>query len=566
MRDLILIRIRWVGIIFIISFLALTTQLYKIQVKQYEQYAYRAIRQVGEEIPLEEVARGNIIDRNGRSLLDKENILGVAVFPTLIEDKELVSQRLGSILSMNKSEVLKKIQGNPFILKLNINDQEVKAIKELGNKGILVVNKEMRYGTNLLASHLIGNLGKIFEWQELEKLNKNSEKPYLYDDLVGKSGLEKYYEKDLKGVRYSKVLRAVFDRRGNFIPGLGINISKQVDSQRKNVKLTIDKDIQSIVERVMDEKVKKGSVVVMDVQSGDILAMASRPNFNPGLLNKIGQYDVEDGVFIDRSIALSPPGSVFKIVVASAALENNIVQKGTPFFCKGANEEIIKCTKKEGHGWLSFAQAMAVSCNPTFARVGLKLGPKVIEEYVNKMGLNDQTIIGYSKIDKRQNWKQIGEKDHLVNSLIGQGETLASPVQITTMMNTIASGGIYQKPRIVEAVINDKNKGEIFSSSEKIRVLSAQTAEDIKEMLFLVTTPGGTGNNAYLNHWGSAGKTSSVEINKKKNIANTWFSGFFPYDQPRYTITVMVEDGVSGGKTAAPIFKEIAEKILPYNN
>lgn len=566
MRDLRNNRIRWLVLIFIIAFLSLSAQLYDIQVNDYEVYAYRAIRQVGEEVPLEEVARGDIVDKNGRSLIDKEKVLGVAIFPSLLEDIKLASIQLSNITGMKESEIEKRIKLNPFFLKLNISKQEGEAIENLGNKGIIVINKEMRYGPNLLASHLIGNLGKIFEWKELEELNKKSNKPYFYDDLVGKSGLEKYYENELKGIRYNKVLRGFFYRNGDFIPGLGININHQKDDERKDIKLTIDWEIQSIVEEIMNEKVKKGSVVVMDVQNGDILAMSSRPKFNPGRLNKLNQEEIKDGAFIDRSLALSPPGSVFKVVVAAAALENNLVQKGTPFYCKGAKDEIIKCSKPEGHGWIPFAKAMAVSCNPTFARVGLKLGPKVIEEYVKKFGLEEQEIVGYSKIDKRQNWHQIGEKDHLVNSLIGQGETLATPVQITSMMNTIAAGGIYQKPRIVQAVIDKDNKGEIFSSSEKVRVISAKTAEDIKDMLFLVTNPGGTGENGYVKHWGSVGKTSSVEINKKKNIVNTWFSGFFPYEQPRYTITVMVEEGISGGKTSAPIFKEIAEKILPYNN
>ncbi|MBC7326474.1 MAG: penicillin-binding protein 2, partial [Moorella sp. (in: Bacteria)] len=202
--------------------------------------------------------------------------------------------------------------------------------------------------------------------------------------------------------------------------------------------------VQQIVEKVLDAHVKKGAVVVMDARSGDILALASRPKYHPAP-GRIEQYlRGEPGALLDQCVGLFAPGSLFKVVVAAAALAERIVTPETTFYCRGAKDWPVRCWSEHGHGVISFQEAFAQSCNPVFARLALELGAANLIAYARLFGLDDQRIAGYPvPADPRQNLDLIAAPHNLVNSSLGQGPVLATPVQITAMMNTVVNGGKY---------------------------------------------------------------------------------------------------------------------------
>jgi penicillin-binding protein 2 len=300
----------------------------------------------------------------------------------------------------------------------------------------------------------------------------------------------------------------------------------------------------------------------MEAGTGDILAMAGRPGYNPARLEQYLGAGSDERLF-DHCTALYQPGSVFKVVVAAAALEEGVVTPESRFTCRGDKESLIRCWKDTGHGDIDFSQAFAESCNPSFARVGLSLGAQRLIEYARRFGLDNQSVIGYPvPSDPRQDLKLIGAPYNLVNSSVGQGPVLVSPVQVSSMLNTIITGGIYREPRLVKEVRKYNGTADReFHPDQGKRAISPDTADKMRRLLELVIDEG-TGKEAQAQDYTSAGKSGSAQIGNGKGPVNAWFTGYAPRVNPRYIVTVLVEQGVSGGESAAPVFREIMEQIL----
>jgi len=384
---------------------------------------------------------------------------------------------------------------------------------------------------------------------------------------VGQAGLEYFYEQELKGTYPQKWARIALDARGRVIRGEGLAVNTAAaDPARRNVVTTIDRNIQQAVETAMDEHIESGAVVVMQAGSGDILAMASRPGYNPSPA-MIGQSFAsrQGDVYVDHCTSLFQPGSVFKVVLAAAAIDLGKVDLNEHFTCLGANAAPVRCWLAGGHGRITFQQAFAESCNPVFVEIGKRLGANNIINYAEAFGLSNQTIAGYPiKGDKRQNLAAIGEEYNLANSSVGQGPVLVTPLQVTAMLNVVASGGLYYPPRLVTGVADEQGSMvREIAQPEPTRAISGNTAAVMQQLLREVTEVG-VGQQAQVAQWGSAGKTGSAQLSNADGAVDAWFSGFTPADNPQYVITVMVHDGSSGGATAAPVFKEIAEKIMQF--
>lgn len=539
-------RIYKVFLLFFLIFAFYLGRIYYIQVNNHQKYASLMLKQDTLSVALEEYTRGNIFDRNMVPLTGTVVKNKVIVFPAMINEKKATIRRLAKILNLTDAQMKAKIGNQPHYLELNedLTAAQALTITKAKLPGIRVAPVTMRYGKPLLATHTIGFLGKIDsdELSTYKAMGIN----YSPTDSVGKTGLELFYEAKLRGVRPEKVMRAYVDGNGQLISGLGYRVEKNIDPNRHNLILTLDKRVQQIVEKVMDSKVKKGAVVVMDPSSGDILAVAGRPvtdNFN-------------------TAIHLYAPGSVFKIIMAAAVIEEGKVTPNSyfPYPCLG-DKDIIKCTSPAGHGKITLSQAVAISCNPTFVKVGtMLLGAQKIIDYAGRFGMENQNIIGFPfPADKRQKLALIDDPDNIANSSIGQGPVLASPVQVTAMSAVIANGGIYRTPRLVKEITN--SKGQLTKSypvAKETRVISAKTANEVNEMLEGVVREG-TGKGAAMAQ-GSAGKTGTAEDGH--GGTNAWFTGYAPNNYPKYVITVFVESGESGGKDAAPVFKEIMEQLL----
>ena len=553
-------RLFYILLCFILISILLPVHLYNIQIARGRELYLQAMEQDTEKAVLEDIMRGQILDRNLNSLTGGGQSYRIIVFPNLITEKQFVIDDLSKMLGINQKELDYYFNGKPCFLPYNLSPGQVQKVKDYRHKGITLQAVNFYYGEHPLANHLIGHLGKIPSEEYLQQLNSNGDNIYYISDLVGKMGLEKYYDNILKDRYPQRSIRLPRDANGNLIKGSQLIYCDNPDTNdRSDLVLTIDRDIQKTVEQVMDRRVKKGAVVVMDVATGDILAMSSRPDFDPRHVE--AYLSCSENAFLNRATALFQPGSVFKVAVAAAALEEKLVDDKTFFTCEGKHDKLVSCWNIAGHGRINFLQAFSQSCNPAFAETGLKLGAENIIHYTRLLGLDNQEITGYKVVrDQRQNLDLIAEKNNLVNSSIGQGPVLATPVQITAMLNTIATKGIYKKPVIVKEIRRNGKTVKYIDSEQGKRVLSEVTARILQDYLKSVITEG-VGKEAYIPLYGSAGKTGSAQTGNQGKV-NAWFSGFAPLENPRYTITVLVEDSTSGGESAAPVFKEIIEKLL----
>lgn len=546
-----------------IPFLLLLFRLCFIQVEKGNYYTAKAIRSETQTVPLEEFPRGNILDRNMCSLTGPVASNRLVIFPLLIKDPDLLSKELAAILKVNHASLLPALSKNPCVLPYRITSSTAEEVRQMNWPGVLVLPVTQRYGEEPLAVQVVGHLGKIQTKEEIG-LNKN-EDGFSLDDWVGRTGLELYYNRDLMASAASGYARIYLDARSKFLKGLGIEVNyKHVDDGRVNLVTTIDSNIQRVVEKTMNEYIKNGAIVVMDVKTGDLLAMGSRPEYNPQPL-KIEEYlEGDPEAFLDQCTMLFPPGSLFKVVTACAALQNGCVTEDDYFYCSGIKEKPIPCWNKLGHGRISFSDAFAQSCNPVFVKVAEKLGAEKLIACARSFGLDNQKITGYNiPYDNRQNLDLIASPYSLANSSVGQGPVLATPVQLSAMMNTIANNGVYMQPRLVrELRTNDGIIKHSFPVQGGTQTIPLQVALKMKKLLTLVTTEG-IGREAYVNGYGSAGKTGTAQLGEGKGV-NSWFCGYAPVDQPRYVVTVLVKEGINDGQTAAPVFKEIMSRILTF--
>lgn len=517
--------------------------------------AAAATAQSSVEIGLEDFRRGQIRDRNGVSLLAPMTVERVVVIPHYMNNKDGIARRLAEILEKDPAEVRERLNV-PGVLPYPANKVQTAAIRGMDEHGVLVLPVRLRYGERAGAPHVTGHLGKISSAAELGRIEAETGRTYRISDWVGKSGVEAYYERFLRGERPVSFIRSYCDARLLPLPGLDV-VAEQEDDGRGDVILTLDADIQRVAEKVT-AGAGTGALVVSDIRTGDVLALVSFPDY--AARNPTADIDAGPGdVFFNRATALYQPGSVFKMVVTAAALEAGA---DAVFTCGGAKDPLVACWHAEGHGEIGLAEAFAQSCNPYFGRLGLRIGADQIIRRAERLGLSDQTILGYPfEPDQRQNLALIGAPHNLTNAGIGQGPVLVSPVQVNALTATVANGGWYITPRLVDRVENQSGKRLLtVPAAEPQRVISGDTAEVMRGLMSAATTEG-QGRDAYLPGWGSAGKTGSAQVGDTGRV-NAWFTGYFPAASPRYALTVLVEDGISGGVSAAPLFREAAAEIM----
>ncbi|MBR2477021.1 MAG: penicillin-binding protein 2 [Clostridia bacterium] len=407
---------------------------------------------------------------------------------------------------------------------------------------IPLTGTDERYGVSHPAEHLIG-----------------------YTDGTGKgvSGIEAYIDENMTHLLYTKSA-GLKDAKGNHIP------NTNEENKKRYVKLTLDYHIQKIGENVLDESGITGALVVMDVESGDILAMVSRPGFDR---NKVGEYIEQGGTeLMNRAVAPYNAGSIFKIITASAALEEESVYNDTLFFCGGSTPidgiDFI-CHHRQGHGFLTLEDAFASSCNCSFYNIGAGVGCDKICSYARKFGLGEvvlDKVISESKGNIPTDTK--GTASETANISIGQGEILITPVQAAQAVCIIASGGKKRDVNIIEGIADEN--GNIIHSARKngeTKILSESTANKIGAMMRM-TTESGTGTGAESDVVAIAGKTGSAETGWQTGngyMVQGWYVGYFPYEKPKYALVVMTENGRQGNASCGPIFKKTAEEIMKLN-
>ncbi len=545
-KNIIHSRLQNFGYIVCLVFILLIGRLYYLQIYNNKDLKNQSLKQRGSEINLYP-KRGIVYDKNLIPLTNRERVTTLVIpKDKLLKDKELLNEvKKNTILSLvTFNEIL---NSNSKLIQIPLKQ---KMSIENGNNDMFMVDITNRYSQDNLLSHVLGYVNK--------------------SENRGEAGIEKVYD-DLLKEGEKKSLFIEFDKGRKIILGGAYSVENNPDPKNPGgVKLTIDYPIQKIVETTLDENRERGSVIVADIKTGDILAMASRPNFNQEDIE--GYLRGDDMALYNKAIQVAyPPGSLFKIVVLLAALEESPDYIYKDYYCKGY-EEIknltISCNRINGHGNISLKNAFAKSCNSVFIQLGKDLGAEAIINMAKKLGFGEKQSIGL--LEEVEGNLPKGKEligPAIGNISIGQGNIEATPLQITNMMITIANKGIQKDMSIVKGITTkDGEMIKEFHREKDKRVISESNSEIAQKMLEEVVLSGTAKSIDLSNIGGGAGKTGSAQaiLNRRETI-HGWFAGYYPVDNPKYAITVFIEEGNSGSKSAVPIFEKICKEIYSIN-
>ncbi len=547
-------RIILIGSLFGLLFVAVICQAFRLQILQHEQMAARAERQHQRTVPLTP-GRGSIQDVNGNNLAVSLEMDSCYAEPRHIQDMDGTAAVLASFLGRPKQEILKKLNSNKnFVwLERRLLPEKSQQIKNLKLRGVGFVAETKRFYPNReMAAHVIGFTGL---------------------DPVGLEGIERRYDQVILG--NSGYLVTERDALGRVV-----NLKKTVikdASPGKNLVLTLDMSIQHIAEKELSKAVtssgaKHGIALVMEPQTGRVLAMANYPAFNPNVYSEYSQ-----SILRNRAVADSfEPGSTFKIFLMAAALEQKVVRPGDTINCENGRYKIADRYIHDTHKYarLTVSDVLKYSSNIGSAKIGSRLGDEQLFRYLRGFGFGEKTGIDLpaessGRLRDKQRWYGVD----LANIAFGQGVS-TSAIQLANAVSAVANGGTVMKPYVVERILDDNGKEvQRFEPQPVRRIISAATAATVTRMMESVTTDGGTGLNAALDGYRVAGKTGTAQkadpvtrgYSATKRTAS--FVGFVPAEQPRLTIVVIIDEPKTspyGGVVAAPAFKAIASGALAY--
>jgi len=548
------IRIIFLSCLLFFCFVLIMGRMFQLQVLKKEQLYKLAAQQQHVQIPLVP-KRGTVYDGNGNELAVSIEVDSVCADARKVVDVEKTVNELASVLQIDGKELKKRLKNHRSFewVQRKISSKEAEQIKALQLPGIFFLKENRRfYPNSQLAAHLIGFVGL---------------------DSKGLEGIEFQYDALLNGK--NRVWAAARDALGREIAMGKLPFEKE--DHYRNIVLTIDKPIQHITEAELDRGVEKwgakgGMAIAMDPLTGKILAMASYPTFNPNQFIQSRSKSWRNGAVSD----VFEPGSLFKVFLAAAALEEHLVRPSDSFHCENGSytvyDRTIHDTSK--HGYLTFQQIIKFSSNIGASKVGEKMGKERFYRYISAFGFGEKTGInlpgeGKGILRHPRYWPPVA----LDTISFGQGISVTG-IQLVTALSAIANGGFLMKPYVVEKITNEK--GEVVQSfqPETIRkVVSGETAKKVTMLLKATTEKGGTGEGAVPAGYEVAGKTGTAQ--KVDSLLggyseNRYISGFMgvaPAEAPKLALLVVIDEpqgGNYGGVVAAPIFKAIMEKVLPY--
>ena len=512
-------------------------------------------------------ARGEIIDRNGTVLATNRTVCTISVIHSQIENPEKVIEKLSEFLEMDADQVRKKVEKISSIerIRSNVDKRTGDKIRNLGLAGVKVDEDFKRYYPyNELASKVLGFTG---------------------GDNQGIVGLEVKYEKYLKGIN-GKILTTT-DARGIELDGVAEDRLEPEAGNTLRISLdyTMQKYALQMAEKVRTEKqADKVGIILMNPQNGEIYAMVNVPEFDlnqPFMLNN--EETGENLTDEQRQDALNQmwrngcindtyePGSTFKIITASAGLEEGAVHLTDQFSCPGykvVEDRRIRCHKVGGHGAENFVQGIQNSCNPVFIEVGLRIGVDRFFDYFSQFGLMDLTGVDIpgeagTIMHKKENVGQV----ELATISFGQSFQI-TPIQLATTVSALVNGGRRVTPHFgMEVLSAEGKKVKTFRYNAKKHIVSEKTSQTMRELLESVVAEG-SGKNAYVEGYRIGGKTATSQtLPRSANKYISSFVGFAPADDPQILGMCVIYNpqGVYyGGTIAAPVIGEIFENILPY--
>ncbi|NGZ10405.1 MAG: penicillin-binding protein 2 [Nitrospira sp. LK70] len=582
-RRLFILR---VGLLLVVVLLGL--RLWHLQIREGPYY-----RDLSENnrtrLVLLEPARGLIYDRHG--VLLANNVPSFSLYVTLedVKDREALIQQLTDLLGLDPTIVRKKMtaKGSKLLPRkikdhMTLRDATLVESHRLDMPGVMIqVESQRNYPGGVTAAHLLGYVGEISADQ--------LEKPEFIDlhqgSIVGQYGVEKSYDRHVRGTAGQKSVE---------VDALGHEKKASVVERPQagnDLYLTIDVRLQKVAEDLLGQE--QGAIVALDPNSGDVLAMASRPGFDPNVLSR--ELTAKQWVEIvqDEGRPLNnrasqgqyPPGSTFKIPMAVAALETKTMLPSSTVYCNGGyqfGKRLYHDWKASGHGYVNLHNALVHSCDVYFYTIGQRMGIDVIAEFGKDFGLGKATGVELpserSGIMPSTAWKQKAKNEQwlpgeTISAAIGQGYVTVTPLQMASLIGTVANDGINYRPRLVLAVMDRTSgnlqelpavpRGKINAKPDTFRIIKDALAEVVtkgtatKAKSSMVTIGGKTGTAQV-----AALRTGPEENIPKKFRDHAWFVAFAPVESPKIAVAVLAEHMGHGGATAAPLAKEIIETYL----
>jgi penicillin-binding protein 2 len=548
-----------------LAFLALLLRLAQLQLIDGRRYQRMAVENAAKTI-VAPAPRGIIYDRNGKVMVANRPIFSVQVLPELLSSpdeakRERVLAKLGELLG--EPIEFDRSAGKPIIIKTNVPPEVAVRIEEDKDEleGVVVNAIPVRYYPyGSVAAHLLGYVGEIGP----DDLKKMKGEGYRLGDSIGQAGIEKYYDREIRGVDGGKKVEVdAF--------GAPIRLLESLEPMPgADVKLTIDLDLQIAAEKALAGK--EGAVVIIDPKTGELLAMVSHPNFDPNLFidqldkSKWWALNQKSHPFMNRAMAIYPPGSIFKVVTMSAALTENLTKVDEAFNCPGyykVNNRYAACWKTTGHGRLSMAEGLTQSCDVVFYELGKRLGPDRLAKYAQNYGLGEKTGIDLPQERKglipttdwkKKVWKEPWYDGDSINYGIGQGFVQVTPLQMAAVYGTIASGK-RMKPYVVQEIKN--REGDILYQGKQEETGKAPVAWGtlvaIRKALTAVVERA-TGIAAKVAGIPAAGKTGTAE---NPGLPHAWFLCYAPVADPKIAMAVFVAHGEHGDRTSAYVARDI---------
>jgi len=589
----------------------LLAKLWSMQVLHGEDYAKAAVANRVSSYTVS-APRGRILDRKGRLLVANKSTMAVYVDPAFsyvtssgkrVKNSGLF-ERLATVLGMPETDVEKKAFSvkeqalAPRMVAMSASEQAVAYISEHPDlfKGVDVRPEPIRrYPKGTLAAHVLGYTGEVSE----DQIAASGPNGYKYGDIVGKAGAEEEFEKVLQGDRGERVVEIDAQGRPQRV------LSNTEPTPGHDVVLTIDSKVQAVTEhalaQALDDAHKAkfsnahaGAAVAIDVHTGDVIAMASVPAYDPSMFLN-GMTDKQwasltatasNDPLTNRAISgLYPSASTFKAMTGLGALQNHLITPNTTVDCVGRWTEMGKpwakwCWNHAGHGIEDFHTAVRDSCDSYFYHVGYlfyKDGGEKLQKYARRFGFGEHSGLDLPgelsgrvpdaawKLSYFQNYPELQkwQPGDEVNLAIGQGDLLVTPLQLADAYAGIANGGKVMTPHIMERVLAPDGK-TVLSYKPKVAFDSKTSASNLatmKSALVAVTQQGGTGYGAFAGFPVKvAGKTGTAQVAGKDDYA--WFVGFAPADKPKYAVAVLVEQGGHGGSIAGPAARQIFGALL----
>ena len=553
-------RIKIVFIIIIILLIIIIGKVFYIQVIDYKKLNKLSSSLWSRNLPIE-ANRGKIYDRNGVVLADNKTTTSLVLVPNQIKNKKETTKKLSAILNVSYDDMYKHVNKKTSIERVHPEGRRLSyeiadKINSLKLDGVYLIKESQRYYPyDSLMSHTLGFVGI---------------------DNQGLSGLELMYDKYLTG-EYGAI-KYLSDAKGN---KLKLTEAYEKPQDGINMSLTINYKLQAVVERELDNAVKRYNpdqalAIAMNPKTGEILAISSRPNFSPSNYKK---YSTEQ---INRNLpiwATYEPGSTFKIITLATALQEQLVDLDKDTFDDGGSIRVenarIKCWKAGGHGHQTFLQVVENSCNPGFVTLGQRIGKDKLFEYINKFGFGKKTGVDLNgessgilfSLDK------VGPVE-LATTAFGQGVSV-TPIQQITAVSAAINGGYLNKPYIVKS-LNEPETNNVVKQNKKQtvrKVIDNKTSKKVKYALESVVT-NGTGRNAFIDGYRVGGKTGTAQKvqNGMYMVGNyiVSFIGFLPANDPEVIVYVAIDNakGITqyGGTISAPIARTILKDSIDILN